>query len=89
MQSEADISEITQQHESEMQDIRREILSLSEKYSAKCLESADLESKIDHLNKQLSHANRNVTELELRNATLKTELKERMDLLKVNPKMKQ
>ncbi len=35
-----------QQHEQEMQQIRRDILALSERYSHKCLESAALQQKV-------------------------------------------
>ena len=40
-------------HEKELQEIRREILSLSEKYSDKCLESAALEQKVSTLGQQV------------------------------------
>ena len=40
-------------HEKELQEIRREILSLSEKYSHKCLESAALEQKVSTLSQQV------------------------------------
>lgn len=83
MQSGQDIGELTHQHEEEMQDIRREILSLSEKYSVKCLESANLEAKIENLNKQLSEATRTVSDLELRNSKLKTRVNEKIELYKV------
>ena len=83
MQSGQDISEITQQHEAEMQEIRKQILSLSEKYSAKCLESSDLEAKIESLAKHLSSANKCVSDLEARNAKLQAQLNDQIDGIKV------
>ncbi|CAL4061322.1 unnamed protein product, partial [Meganyctiphanes norvegica] len=74
MQSGHDIGAIHKEHEAEMEDIRTEILSLSEKYSIKCLESAALEEKLDAVNKQLTDANKQIFDLEARNKHLKTHL---------------
>ncbi|KAF2357398.1 Pleckstrin domain [Trinorchestia longiramus] len=82
MQSGQDLGEISQRHEAEMRDIRREILSLSEKYSVKCLESADLESKIDNLTKQLNDSSQIIADLEARNNKLKSQLSEKISSLK-------
>uniref|UniRef100_A0A6A7FU42 Protein outspread isoform X1 n=1 Tax=Hirondellea gigas TaxID=1518452 RepID=A0A6A7FU42_9CRUS len=82
LQGGQDIGQLTQQHEYEMQDIRREILSLSEKYSTKCLESANLEAKIENLNKQLGEAAKTAHERETRNTKLKTQLTEKIDAMK-------
>lgn len=74
MQSGHDIGAIHKEHEAEMEDIRHEILSLSQKYSIKCLESAALEEKVDSLSKQLSDSSKQVLELEARNKQLKVHL---------------
>lgn len=74
MQSGHDIGAIHKEHEAEMEDIRHEILSLSQKYSIKCLESAALEEKVDALNKQLTDASKHVFDLEARNKQLKAHL---------------
>ncbi|XP_076038197.1 myosin phosphatase Rho interacting protein outspread isoform X4 [Oratosquilla oratoria] len=74
MQSGHDISAIHKEHEAEMEDIRHEILSLSEKYSIKCLETASLEEKVESLNKQLGEIHKQVVELESRNKQLKSHL---------------
>ncbi|XP_063606514.1 uncharacterized protein LOC134781288 isoform X19 [Penaeus indicus] len=74
MQSGHDIGAIHKEHEAEMEDIRHEILSLSQKYSIKCLESAALEEKVDSLSKQLSDTSKQVLELEARNKQLKVHL---------------
>ena len=78
-----DIGAITQQHEAEMKEIRREILSISEKYSTKCLESSDLEAKVDALNKQLIDINKTVADLEARNSRLSNQLAEKIKNYKV------
>ena len=63
--------ESTVQHEKEMQEIRREILSLSEKYSHKCLETAALEQKISSLSQQGSATQRQIHDLDSRNQQLR------------------
>ncbi|XP_047740079.1 uncharacterized protein LOC108667928 [Hyalella azteca] len=82
MQAGQDFGEMSQRHETEMRDIRREILSLSEKYSVKCLESADLETKVDNLVKQLNEACKTIADLESRNTKLKAQLTEKISSLK-------
>ncbi|XP_042229657.1 protein MLP1 homolog [Homarus americanus] len=74
MQSGHDIGAIHKEHEAEMEDIQHEILSLSQKYSIKCLESAALEEKVETLNKQLTDASKQVFDLEARNKQLKAHL---------------
>ncbi|KAK8748698.1 hypothetical protein OTU49_015953 [Cherax quadricarinatus] len=74
MQSGHDIGAIHKEHEAEMEDIRHEILSLSQKYSIKCLESAALEEKVEILTKQLTDANKQLFDLEARNKQLKAHL---------------
>ncbi|XP_071518225.1 uncharacterized protein osp isoform X4 [Panulirus ornatus] len=74
MQSGHDIGAIHKEHEAEMEDIRHEILSLSQKYSVKCLESAALEEKVKSLSKQLTDANKQIFDLEARNRQLKAHL---------------
>ena len=67
----ANRQESTQQHEKEMQEIRREILSLSERYSHKCLESAALEQKVSSISQQLGVAQRQISDLDARNQQLR------------------
>ena len=55
----------------EMEEIRREILSLSEKYSHKCLESAALEQKVSSLSQQVTVFQRQITDLDARNQQLR------------------
>ena len=84
MQSGHDIGAIHKEHEAEMEDIRHEILSLSQKYSIKCLESAALEEKVDALNKQLNDASKQVFDLEARNKQLKAHLSAQVSQLQVS-----
>lgn len=49
-----------------MTSIRREILSLSEKYSLKCMETAQLEEQLSSSSRQLQHSQQLVSELETR-----------------------
>nr|XP_045626396.1 serine-rich adhesin for platelets-like isoform X4 [Procambarus clarkii] len=81
MQSGHDIGAIHKEHEAEMEDIRHEILSLSQKYSIKCLESAALEEKVESLTKQLTDANKLLFDLEARNKLLKTHLSAKVSQL--------
>ena len=60
-----------QQHEKELQEIRHEILSLSEKYSHKCLESAALDQKVSFLAQQVSVSQRQIHDLDARNQQLR------------------
>lgn len=49
-----------------MEEIRREILSLSEKYSVKCVESASLEERLAAASAQLAHAHNHIMQLDAR-----------------------
>lgn len=59
------------EREQEIEDIRREILSLSEKYSHKCLETAALEQKVSSLSQQVSVSQRQISDLDARNQQLR------------------
>lgn len=50
----------------EMEEIKREILSLSEKYSIKCVESAALEERLATATTQLAHAHNHIMQLDSR-----------------------
>ena len=50
----------------EMEEIKQEILSLSEKYSVKCVESAALEEQLAVVSKQLSQAEQHIQQLDAR-----------------------
>lgn len=49
-----------------MEEIKQEILSLSEKYSIKCLESAALEEQLGLVSKQLAQAQQHILDLDTR-----------------------
>lgn len=49
-----------------MEEIKREILSLSEKYSVKCVESAALEEELRITNNQLAQAQHHIMQLDNR-----------------------
>lgn len=49
-----------------MEEIKREILSLSEKYSIKCVESAALEEELRAANNQLAQAQHHIMQLDNR-----------------------
>lgn len=49
-----------------MEEIRREILSLSEKYSIKCVESAALEERLATATAQLAQAHNHIMQLDAR-----------------------
>ena len=53
-----------------MGDIKGEILSLSEKYSIKCLETASLEEKVETQHRSLQQANQRVFQLDARWETM-------------------
>lgn len=55
----------------EMEEIKQEILSLSAKYSSKCVESAALEEKVGTLTKQLAQAQQYIMQLDARNKQLR------------------
>lgn len=57
-----------------MEEIKKEILSLSEKYSIKCVESASLEEQLGLVSKQLSQAQQHIMELDARNKQLRAHL---------------
>lgn len=57
-----------------MDEIKKEILSLSEKYSVKCVESASLEEQLNLVNKQLSQAQQQIMQLDARNKQLRAHL---------------
>lgn len=50
----------------EMEEIKKEILSLSEKYSIKCVESANLEEELKSANTQLAQAQQQIIQLDSR-----------------------
>lgn len=64
--------ELTPNREQEMEEIRRQILSLSEKYSHKCLESAALEQKVSSLSQQMAVSQRQILDLDSRNQQLRS-----------------
>ena len=51
---------LSKQHQRELTESRREMMSLSEKYSSKCLEASNLETKLDALATKLRDANRSL-----------------------------
>ncbi|XP_045532840.1 protein outspread isoform X2 [Pieris brassicae] len=69
-----DLSQISTRHQQEMDEIKREILSLSEKYSIKCVESAALEERLANANAQLAHAHNHIMQLDSRNKQLRAHL---------------
>lgn len=50
----------------EMEEIKKEILSLSDKYSIKCVESANLEEELKSANSQLAQAQQQIIQLDSR-----------------------
>uniref|UniRef100_A0A146M5E8 Protein outspread n=1 Tax=Lygus hesperus TaxID=30085 RepID=A0A146M5E8_LYGHE len=74
MQSNQDLSALHKQHQAEMEEIKREILSLSDKYSIKCVESASLEDKLRAANQQLATAHQHIVQLDARNRQLRAHL---------------
>lgn len=57
-----------------MEEIKQDILSLSAKYSSKCVESAALEEKVGNLSKQLTQAQQHIMQLDARNKQLRAHL---------------
>jgi len=53
-----------------MEEIKKEILSLSEKYSIKCVESANLEEELKTANSQLAQAQQQIIQLDSRYVAL-------------------
>ncbi|XP_053625354.1 protein outspread isoform X2 [Plodia interpunctella] len=66
--------QLTSRHQQEMEEIKREILSLSEKYSVKCVESAALEERLASATAQLAHAHNHIMQLDARNKQLRAHL---------------
>ncbi|KAJ6646128.1 Protein outspread [Pseudolycoriella hygida] len=60
--------------EEELDEVREEILSLSEKYSVKCVEAASLEEKCRLATHQLKHFQQHIQQLETRNKHLRAHL---------------
>uniref|UniRef100_A0A182J989 PH domain-containing protein n=1 Tax=Anopheles atroparvus TaxID=41427 RepID=A0A182J989_ANOAO len=57
--------------EQELEDVRLEILSLSEKYSMKCVETASLEEKLRIATQQLKCSQQHIQQLDVRNKQLR------------------
>ncbi|KAF0294120.1 Protein outspread [Amphibalanus amphitrite] len=74
MQPTLDVGKLQKEHVAEMGDIKGEILSLSEKYSIKCLETASLEEKVETQTRSLQEANQRVFQLDARNKQLRAQL---------------
>ncbi|RZF35542.1 hypothetical protein LSTR_LSTR010233, partial [Laodelphax striatellus] len=74
MQSSHDIGALHKEQEAEMEEIKQEILSLSEKYSVKCVESAALEEELRVANTQLAQAQQHILQLDSRNKQLRAHL---------------
>jgi chromosome segregation ATPase len=78
MQAREDIGILHKEHDlifrEEMEEIKQEILSLSSKYSSKCVESAALEEKVGTLTKQISQAQQHILQLDARNKQLRAHL---------------
>ncbi|KMQ94700.1 protein outspread [Lasius niger] len=74
MQAREDIGVLHKEHEEEMEEIKQEILSLSAKYSSKCVESAALEERVGNLSKQLAQAQQHIMQLDARNKQLRAHL---------------
>lgn len=59
-----------------MSSVRREILSLSEKYSLKCMEAAQLEEQLSSSSRQIQQSQQIISELENRYQTPVTFLRD-------------
>ncbi|XP_058820284.1 protein outspread isoform X2 [Topomyia yanbarensis] len=57
--------------EQELEEVRQEILSLSEKYSMKCVETASLEEKLRIASQQLKYSQQHIQQLDVRNKQLR------------------
>ncbi|XP_077291879.1 myosin phosphatase Rho interacting protein outspread [Arctopsyche grandis] len=68
-----DAGQVHSRHQEEMEEIKQEILSLSEKYSVKCVESAALEEKLSKVTQQLTQAQ---MQLDARNKQLRAHIPE-------------
>ncbi|CAH0722026.1 unnamed protein product, partial [Brenthis ino] len=69
-----DLGQLSSRHQQEMEEIKREILSLSEKYSVKCVESASLEERLAAASAQLAHAHNHIMQLDARNKQLRAHI---------------
>lgn len=58
--------------EKELEEVRQEILSLSEKYSHKCVEAISLEEKLRHSQQKLKHAHQVIQNYEMKSKNLRT-----------------
>ncbi|XP_072943542.1 protein outspread isoform X2 [Epargyreus clarus] len=72
--AQADLGQLSSRHQQEMEEIKREILSLSEKYSVKCVESAALEERLATATAQLAHAHNHIMQLDARNKQLRAHI---------------
>lgn len=70
----ADLTQLSSRHQQEMEEIKLEILSLSEKYSVKCVESAELEERLAAATAQLAQAQHHIMQLDSRNKQLRAHL---------------
>ncbi|KAF4531391.1 hypothetical protein B566_EDAN009632, partial [Ephemera danica] len=70
LKSSPDVRLLHREHEQEMNGIRREILSLSEKYSLKCMQAAQLEEQLATTVHELQQKQQHVSDLEKRNQQL-------------------
>ncbi|CAH2240835.1 jg18873 [Pararge aegeria aegeria] len=69
-----ELGQLSSRHQQEMEEIKREILSLSEKYSVKCVESAALEERLAAASAQLAHAHNHIMQLDARNKQLRAHI---------------
>lgn len=67
-----------------MEEIKQEILSLSSKYSSKCVESAALEERVGSLAKQLSQAQQHILQLDARNKQLRAHIVSETNDIEIN-----
>lgn len=59
-------SVVLYKEEKELEEVRLEILSLSEKYSLKCVETISLEEKLRISQQKLKHAQQTIQKMDLR-----------------------
>ncbi|XP_041976987.1 protein outspread isoform X2 [Aricia agestis] len=69
-----ELGQLSGRHQREMEEIKREILSLSERYSVKCVESAALEERLATASAQLAHAHDHILQLDARNKQLRAHI---------------
>ncbi|CAK1581488.1 unnamed protein product [Parnassius mnemosyne] len=69
-----DLGQLSTRHQQEMEEIKQEILSLSERYSVKCVESAALEERLATATAQLAQAHNHVMQLDARNKQLRAHI---------------